>query len=705
MRIEKMDSLEKLLFPIIIISKGGKVCYMNEEAMTLFKKSLHLGSDIFSQIPESSLKNFNHFLDSVIRIPTTQECQIEFKINENDKILLQLKGRLSLDGETIQLAPGEVNENKESRFSFKVKYEEIKKVANIGHWELDLKSNDWQYCPKIFEFYEIDPHKIHITPELFYSMIHPEDRDKVTSAFTNSLQEKKIYEVDHRILLSQGRIKWIRETCHWIFDPLENPIGAIGTSQDITKQIELEEKLRSQETNYSNMVENTSCLFWSCDQDGNFTYLNPAWERVLGYKKEEMINRLYSEFQPSDVHVKDQEAYKKFNQTGETVRLGYETIYLTKNGERRYLEFYPNAIFDAQGILIGSHGTAIDLTEKRTLDFKLEETYFELGQRQFAIDKHAIVAITNTDGDIVYINRRFCEISQYSREELIGQNHRIINSGHHTKDFFKELYRTIKKGETWHGEIKNRAKDGSYYWVATTIAPIKNSKGEIEKFISIRTDITQIKEADEKIRLLLEEKALILIEVHHRIKNNMNTIFSLLRMEANQQEISLHKTILLDASTRVRSMMLLYDKLYRSENKDIISIREYFPVLISEIINIFPNNTMIKTFIEVEPVLVSAKILSTIGIIINELITNSMKYSFSERSEGKINFLAKKDYDKLILTYQDNGKPMEEEIDLKKTNSFGLNLIQMLIQQLDGTVHMDRKDGNCYIMEFHVKGS
>ncbi|ABZ93696.1 Conserved hypothetical protein [Leptospira biflexa serovar Patoc strain 'Patoc 1 (Ames)'] len=175
------------------------------------------------------------------------------------------------------------------------------------------------------------------------------------------------------------------------------------------------------------------------------------------------------------------------------------------------------------------------------MDNKLEEIYFELGQRQFAIDQHAIVAITNLNADIIYANRKFCEISKYSRNELIGKNHRIINSGYHPADFFKNLYKTIKSSKTWHGEIRNKAKDGSFYWVATTIAPIKNARGEIEKYLSIRTDITEIKEADEKIKSLLKEKALILIEVHHRIKNNMNTIYSLLKIEANSQEDKAHK--------------------------------------------------------------------------------------------------------------------------------------------------------------------
>ena len=257
------------------------------------------------------------------------------------------------------------------------------------------------------------------------------------------------------------------------------------------------------------ILDSANFAIISTDLQGTIQSFNAAAERLLGYAASEVIGKT----SPAIFHDLDEIVSQSKHLSQELERdieVGFEVFvakaklgqvyeqewtYIRKDGSKFPVMLTITAIRTVRGEITGFMGIAKDITAEKKSEKQLKDI-------TDALDQTAIVAITDVQGTIDFVNDKFCEISQYSREELIGQNHRLLNSGHHPRQFFVEMWKKISSGQTWRAEIKNRAKDNSFYWVDTTIVPFLNEDGKPYQYLAIRKDITARKAVDIELQKL-----------------------------------------------------------------------------------------------------------------------------------------------------------------------------------------------------------
>jgi len=247
------------------------------------------------------------------------------------------------------------------------------------------------------------------------------------------------------------------------------------------------------------------------DAKGVIQIFNVGAERMLGYTAAEAMNKIT----PADISDPQEviaRAKALSAELGTPITPGFEALvfkasrglediydltYIRKDGSRLPAVVSVTALHDAQNNIIGYLLIGTDNTARQRIEEERKAALRELNDVKAAIDQHAIVAITDPTGKITYVNDKFCRISKYPREELLGQDHRLINSGFHPKEFMRGLWQTISEGRVWKGEIKNKAKDGSFYWGDVTIVPYLGENQKPIQYIAIRTDVTERKLAEE----------------------------------------------------------------------------------------------------------------------------------------------------------------------------------------------------------------
>jgi PAS domain S-box-containing protein len=462
-------------------------------------------------------------------------------------------------------------------------------------------------------------------------------------------------------------------------------------------RIRTEDALRESEEKYRNIVEQ-SMLGIGISKGDKITFANPALLTIFNYND-------YEEF--LGMHLMDLVAPSSKQKIKERIKIleegnepppEFEYEILCKGGLTKCL--LAHSTYLSLGGESYTQTTFQDITSRKNAEMALKES--ETRFKNFVEKAPIPIASVNLDGTVEFINRKGIDAFGYHHEDIITLSNwwpkaypDMENPGQHAAAWLESARKAMDQGtDIPGGERSLTCMDGSVKTVFTYGVPISG------RIFVIFEDITERKQAEQKITALLAEKELILKEVHHRIKNNMTTIFSLLNLQAGTLKDPLSVAALKDAGSRIKSMIVLYDKLYQLSDFSSVSISGYISSLIDEIIKNFPNSNIVTMEKIIEDFDLDLKRLQIIGIIINELLTNIMKYAFTGRKEGKIKISVSLKSPVITIIIEDNGCGMPESVDFMNTTGFGLKLVNLLIGQLNGHIHIERIDGTRIIIEF-----
>ncbi len=493
-----------------------------------------------------------------------------------------------------------------------------------------------------------------------------------------------------------GGVEWTRWECRpWYAS--DGSIGGVVVYTDfMTSKKRFEEALRQSEERYRMLTEEMPALVCCALPDSTLTYVNKAYAEYFHRSPEELLGWHFLDALPQEDAQRTRAALASL--TPEHPVQTWEHR-VEVRGELRWQEWVDRAFFDQRGNITHYQSVGMDVTDRR----RAEESLRESEGRYAALVNCAPLGIVLLDatGTILYANGAFAEMLRSSSHELTGRNYLDFVHSEDQEGSRKRISSTTDGAGVPAREMRLRGAGGEEIFVEVAAVPVEE-KGKL-LVLGVFQDISARKEAQDQVRKLLEEKDVMLREVHHRIKNFMSTMGSLLFLHAQNLEDPRAVLALEDAQSRLESMAVLYDKLYRSSaSPQALSLRVYLPALVEGVVSLFPGAHRIRVVMDIEDLELAAGPLASLGILVNELVTNAMKHAFIGRTEGTLRVGARRGRaeNSVVLTVGDDGVGLPPEVDLSHPPGFGWRLVKILADQLHGVLCVDRRSGTEVSLEF-----
>jgi PAS domain S-box-containing protein len=428
------------------------------------------------------------------------------------------------------------------------------------------------------------------------------------------------------------------------------------------------------------------------------TKANDALLAQYGATKEEFIGLTLKYFFADDL-PRGREIMRQFFDAG---RIHIESDDRKFDGTRIWLEGDYICIYDSQGRIVGHFGVQRDISDRKkaAADLRNSEERF----RQLAENiQDSFWLISTQLTDILYLSPAYQQIWGRTREELYANGCNWIEWVYpEDQPMLNAVIPRLLDGESTNTEYRIVLPDGTIRWVCDRAFPIYDESGKIYRIAGICEDISDRKFSEARIKAALHEKELLLKEIHHRVKNNMQVISSLLQLQAQYIEDEPTLSLFEESQTRIHSMALIHEQLYQSQHLDRIDLPSYVETLIANLYQSFGCcDNSIKFKLNVEPIYLNIETAIPCGLIINELVSNSLKYAFPHSRIGEINIdFHEIDSQQFHLSITDNGVGFPANFDVENTETLGIRLVRMLINQLDGTLTIDSQCGTCYNLVF-----
>ncbi len=592
------------------------------------------------------------------------------------------------------------DELRQSEQKFRQLAENIREVFFVYNHDL---SELIYISPAYEEIWGCSSSSLYQNPASWFELVHPDDKDTVLQDVNRSINIEG-FKHEYRIIRADGEIRWICTRSFYVRDDALEVQRVVGLAEDITERKIREAELRETNALLQAIIQSAPVGIDLVAPDGNVVLWNPMCERILGWDAQEVQGLPLPMISP-----KEQEKFLEFlHQTlaGEGLTQ-VETHRLRKDGSIVDISLSTALVRDTQGKIIGGIGITQDISERKQAELELirnrdlrEAIFNESADAIFLVDADTLL--------IIDCNRRAIELFEASsKEELINIRGSTLQRYQFTAEETEKILEEIKIKGFWSQEIEYVTRKGNLFWGHLASKQISVA-GKVHRLVRV-SDISERhaalrerKRTVEQLQHSLEEKETLLKEIHHRVKNNLQIISSLLRMQSRRAQDQGTMILFQESQNRVQSMALIHEHLYQSPELSQIDFGQYIHSLTNNLLRSYGmSQKTIALKIETNGIKLSLDTAIPCGLLINELVSNSLKYAFPNDKSGEIIIRLMPETDKTItLTVGDSGIGIPETLDWQNTNSLGLRIVHNLTKQLKGNILLEGDRGTTFHITF-----